>query len=101
MLFGLISTLINLTPTTTSTRCSSRRRHGGEETKRPKRRVWRRLGPRCVFLLFNFSVLLTRTAPNDASGVVWAVSFVTMSAGCTTPATPLIGPDEAHECRQE
>src|SRR5271168_4656434 len=37
-----------------------------EEEKGPKRRVWRRLGPRCIFFILFFSVLLTTTAPNDA-----------------------------------
>src|ERR1700678_341015 len=37
-----------------------------EDKKGPKRRQTRRLGPRCVFFILFFAVLLTTTAPNDA-----------------------------------
>src|ERR1700678_2001366 len=37
-----------------------------EEEKGPKRRQTRHLGPRCVFFILFFAVLLTTTAPNDA-----------------------------------
>src|ERR1700678_3911325 len=51
----------------------------------------------CFFNLF-FFVLLTTTAPNDADMLFRLFRrFVTTSAGCPPPATPLIGPDKAHK----
>ena len=71
----------------------------GDDHNRPKRRIWRRLGPRCVFIYFlscfygltNFFFVLlrfylrstsmggfgwvetTKTGPNDVRRVVWAL----------------------------
>jgi hypothetical protein len=68
---------------------------GGDNKNRPKRRVWRRLGHHTFFsfyyytnLLFNVYIgslyilygpgglrwaAITKTGPNDVSGVVWAI----------------------------
>ena len=61
LMYKILILLLLLRPT----KAHSSQRRPTKTKKGPKRRFWRRLGPRCVFFK-NFSVLLTTTAPNDA-----------------------------------
>jgi hypothetical protein len=62
------------------TEAHSRYRRTTKTEKGPKRRVWRRLGPRCFFLIFFSSVLMLTTplcSLDDANESPWRPTAAT------------------------